>query len=478
MNRKETMTGRSTFVLAMAVTILSVAGTASAWCVVERRGPDEYYQCAVGKRVGFWVVVEAVLWPAEWLDHAEWSIGDTVVWSDHGISGYYDHTVFTHAFYTPGTYTVKVQAMSKWALGWDWSDYITWTVKVLPCEVSVSIVSPSSSVNINVGESQSFTVEATDPAGYLSEVKWHVDVDGFPPPATPVSGYSDSATLTWTFDAPGTYHVEADVWTTLDGCRSPDGSAVWTVNVGVPVPHTLTISSTDGGSVTSPGEGEFVYDHGTGVTLTATPDPGYHFTNWSGSVWATSNPYELTVNHGYQIKANFESGEPPDQQSQACCLPDGGCQDLTPEQCLSQGGIPQGEDTTCATTDCGQRPAGPPVAHYKLDESIGTIAEDSAGDNHGTTYGGPVWLPTGGMMDGALSFDGVDDYVGLPIGSVIDSLTNCTFATWVDFANTGGPWQRIFDFGNNTTSYMFLTPRLSTAGEMRFGITVAGGGSP
>ncbi|UCG59084.1 MAG: cadherin-like domain-containing protein, partial [Phycisphaerales bacterium] len=126
----------------------------------------------------------------------------------------------------------------------------------------------------------------------------------------------------------------------------------------------------------------------------------------------------------------------------------------------------------------GTSRVGGPVAHWKLDESSGSTAYDSAGHNHGTTDGGPVWLPAGGMMDGALSFDGVDDYVGLPIGSVINSLTNCTFATWVDFANTGGPWQRIFDFGNNTTSYMFLTPRLSTAGEMRFGITVAGGGSP
>jgi hypothetical protein len=37
------------------------------------------------------------------------------------------------------------------------------------------------------------------------------------------------------------------------------------------------------------------------------------------------------------------------------------------------------------------------------------------------------------MIDGALAFDGLDDYVSLPIGSLIASLTDCTFATWVDF---------------------------------------------
>ena len=34
-----------------------------------------------------------------------------------------------------------------------------------------------------------------------------------------------------------------------------------------------------------------------------------------------------------------------------------------------------------------------------------------------------------------------------------------------------GSWQRIFDFGSDTTYYMFLTPRIGTDGVMRFAIT-------
>ena len=51
-----------------------------------------------------------------------------------------------------------------------------------------------------------------------------------------------------------------------------------------------------------------------------------------------------------------------------------------------------------------------------------------------------------------------------------------TFAIWADFKNTGGNWQRIFDFGTGTAVNMFLTPRMGSAGSMRFAITTSGGG--
>ena len=53
----------------------------------------------------------------------------------------------------------------------------------------------------------------------------------------------------------------------------------------------------------------------------------------------------------------------------------------------------------------------PLIAHWKLDETEGSIAYDSAGDNSGTLNGNPLWRPAGGKVDGALEFDGTDDYV-------------------------------------------------------------------
>jgi hypothetical protein len=48
------------------------------------------------------------------------------------------------------------------------------------------------------------------------------------------------------------------------------------------------------------------------------------------------------------------------------------------------------------------------VSHWRFDQGSGNIAYDSAGTNDGTIYGA-TW--TTGKIDGALSFDDVDDYV-------------------------------------------------------------------
>jgi len=113
------------------------------------------------------------------------------------------------------------------------------------------------------------------------------------------------------------------------------------------------------------------------------------------------------------------------------------------------------------------------VAHWNFDDGSGSTAQDSSGNgNHGTLFGNPQWIT--GHLGGALDFDGTGDYVDLPISSLLSSLTNSTFATWVDFSNAGGGWQRIFDIGIDTTVNMFLTPRMGTTGAMRFAVTISG----
>jgi hypothetical protein len=76
--------------------------------------------------------------------------------------------------------------------------------------------------------------------------------------------------------------------------------------------YNLTISSTEGGSVTSPGEGIFTYDEGTDVNLVAKADEGYLFVNWTGDVNTiadvdSASPI-ITMNGGYSITANFAKG--------------------------------------------------------------------------------------------------------------------------------------------------------------------------
>ena len=51
------------------------------------------------------------------------------------------------------------------------------------------------------------------------------------------------------------------------------------------------------------------------------------------------------------------------------------------------------------------------IAHWKLDESEGDIAYDSIGSDHANVHGEAAWQPDAGIIDGALTFDGVDDYI-------------------------------------------------------------------
>ena len=63
------------------------------------------------------------------------------------------------------------------------------------------------------------------------------------------------------------------------------------------------------------------------------------------------------------------------------------------------------------------------VGHWKFDETSGATAEDSsANNNHGTIYGAPQWAA--GYVRGGLGLDGTDDYVELPIGSLIRGTTS------------------------------------------------------
>ncbi len=73
--------------------------------------------------------------------------------------------------------------------------------------------------------------------------------------------------------------------------------------------HSLTVDSTDGGTVTVPGEDTFTYDYDMVVDLVAVPDTGYHFVEWSGDVDTIADPDSnettITIHGDYSITAVF-----------------------------------------------------------------------------------------------------------------------------------------------------------------------------
>jgi RNA polymerase sigma factor (sigma-70 family) len=71
------------------------------------------------------------------------------------------------------------------------------------------------------------------------------------------------------------------------------------------------------------------------------------------------------------------------------------------------------------------------VAHWTFDEGQGSTVKNSAGDElTGTLVNKPEWIP--GKIGGALSFDGVSNYVTVPSSAALNSLKEqMTVAAWV-----------------------------------------------
>jgi hypothetical protein len=97
------------------------------------------------------------------------------------------------------------------------------------------------------------------------------------------------------------------------------------------------------------------------------------------------------------------------------------------------------------------------VSYWRFDEGTGTMAYDSVGDNHGTVYGA-TW--TSGIVAGALSFDGVDDYVEIPHSPSLDITGAITMSGWIKLNSLSGGnmmLAKAVSHGHySRTSYMLL----------------------
>ncbi|MFU8796648.1 MAG: InlB B-repeat-containing protein [Dehalococcoidia bacterium] len=83
----------------------------------------------------------------------------------------------------------------------------------------------------------------------------------------------------------------------------------WLLELHVVVNYDLTIDSTAGGEVTTPGEDGFTYTEGEVVDLVAVADEGYEFLGWAGDIDqiddVTSHETTITMWGDYSITAAF-----------------------------------------------------------------------------------------------------------------------------------------------------------------------------
>lgn len=107
------------------------------------------------------------------------------------------------------------------------------------------------------------------------------------------------------------------------------------------------------------------------------------------------------------------------------------------------------------------------VARYAFEGDLLDIGEHA---NHLLPAAVTPSYAVGRVGSQAFAFDGTSRHLDLAPGQL--NHDRFTFAAWV-YWNGGNAWQRIFDFGNGTDHYLFLTPRASSAG-LRFAIKNGG----
>ncbi|MBW8040456.1 MAG: hypothetical protein FVQ85_10690 [Planctomycetes bacterium] len=101
------------------------------------------------------------------------------------------------------------------------------------------------------------------------------------------------------------------------------------------------------------------------------------------------------------------------------------------------------------------------VSYWKFDQGSGATAYDLLGDNHGT-ISGAQWID--GQVEGALNFDGIDDYVDIPYDSSLDinAPLGITLSVWFKLNSYPdnlhqGPIFGLFNSaGQGTKNYLFI----------------------
>jgi VCBS repeat-containing protein len=266
---------------------------------------------------------------------------------------------------------------------------------------------------------------------------------------------------------------------------------------------TLSVSVVGNGSVTrTPDQPN--YNLGDSVLLTAIPDPGWVFFGWSGALSGSQNPATVVVTGDETVTATFEQGTgtytvttatvgngaitlDPDLPDYAfgetvvvTAVPDSGWEFVGWSGGLSGSANPDtlvvmGHTTVTATFQIEKpEPSGQLVHHWTLDDGSGGTAIDIAGSNDGTLVNGPAWESAGGVLGGALRFDGQDDYVDLGDVDVPggDSLTISLWFNADDFGVQDGRFISKTTGLSGSTHYWMLSTINNTG--LRFRVRAGG----
>ena len=185
--------------------------------------------------------------------------------------------------------TLTAVPISGWVFA-GWSGDLTGTTN--PATVNVT---KNMAITATFAQSFTITTSANPPAGGVVTLNpnkaTYAPGEQVQVTATANSGYGFTS---WSGDLSGTNPTET---------VTVNGNLNIVANFSA-AQYTFTATSSGNGSVNWTPQ-KPLYGNGELVTVTATPDDGYFFVGWTGSVTSTSNPLEVTINGDTSVTAHF-----------------------------------------------------------------------------------------------------------------------------------------------------------------------------
>ena len=149
-------------------------------------------------------------------------------------------------------------------------EHTTFTVYTISASSGVNgTISPSGTIPVVAGVNKTFNITPSTSSYHIADVA--------------VDGLTVGAVPSYTFTTVNANHTI---------------SASFAMNT-----YTLTVSATNGSVTKNPNTP--AYNQGTSVQLTAVPNVGYHFTNWSGDASGSTNPMSVVMDGNKNITASF-----------------------------------------------------------------------------------------------------------------------------------------------------------------------------
>ena len=170
----------------------------------------------------------------------------------------------------------------------------------VPVEIESATIDPTEAdfdlndpVDVETTITWNDTSEVKNVSGHeIGQGDWSVDNDTLTIESGFLQSFAENDELTFT--------IEFDVG---------DDATLEVKIIDTEIGYTLTIASTEGGSVTDPGEGTFTYIEDEVVDLEAVADTGYIFTGWTGDTGEIDDTDAastfITMNDDYSVTASF-----------------------------------------------------------------------------------------------------------------------------------------------------------------------------